>query len=64
MRQILVPSRPDRSVLALLNLAVEASVDLWRRKTEVIVSKLPIKTDANATQERKVSRLDLEIISQ
>lgn len=64
MRQTLVPSRPDPSVLVMLNLAVEASVDLWRRKTAVIVSKLSIKTGANVTRGRKVSRLDLEKIIQ
>lgn len=48
----------------MLNLAVEASVDLWRRKTAVTDSKLPTKTDANVPQGRKVSRRDLEIIIQ
>lgn len=63
-RQILVPGGPDPTVLTTLNLATEDSVELWRRKTAVVILKLLIKRDTNVTKGRRISKLDLEMIIQ
>lgn len=64
MRQILVPVRPDPTLFTMLNLATEASVELWRRKTAVVIPKPLIKGDTNVTERRRVSKLDMETIIQ
>lgn len=62
--QILVCGRPDPTVLAMLNLAAEASVELWRRKTAAVIPKLLIRRDINVREGRGISKLDLETIIQ
>lgn len=59
---ILVPGRPDPTVLTMLNLATEACAELWRRKTAVVIPKLLIKRDTSVTKGRKISKFDLENI--
>lgn len=50
--------------LAVLNLATEASVELWRRKTAVVIPKLLMKRETNVTKGRRTSKLGLEMIIQ
>lgn len=47
----------------MLNLAIEASVELWRRKTAVVIPKLLMKRDTKVTKGR-TSKLGLEMIIQ
>lgn len=63
MRQILVPGGPDPTDLTVLNLATEASVELWR-KTAVVIPKLLMKRDTKVTKGRRTSKLGLEMIVQ
>lgn len=63
-RQILVPGGPDPTVLTMLNLTTEASVVLWRRKTAVVIPQLLTKRDTNVTKGSRISKLDLEMITQ
>lgn len=64
MRQISVPGRPAPTMFIMLNLATEASAELWRRKTAVVIPKLLIKGDTKATKGRRTSKLDMETIIQ